>query len=184
MARLLRQSGAGRVSEEAVHAGTGKTREEWFTLLDQAGARMMDHEEISAYGCDELGLSRWWSRTLAADYERNRGMRQRYKKGNRFLVYRSKTIAAPVAEVRAAWQERETLQRWLPGARFDVRRATSKGMNLRWADGTTVGIAFIEMGGKTKVTIEHSTVAGQGDNERLSRYWAQALERLKDLVEV
>ena len=38
-----------RLSDAAVQAKTGKTWQEWFAVLDAAGARAMDHQSIAAY---------------------------------------------------------------------------------------------------------------------------------------
>ena len=43
MAVLFRYRRVNGVSDDAVKAKTGKKWDEWFKVLDKAGARMMDH---------------------------------------------------------------------------------------------------------------------------------------------
>jgi hypothetical protein len=50
-----------RLSDAAVEAKTGKTWQEWFAVLDAAGARAMDHHSIAAYLYKQLGVPGWWA---------------------------------------------------------------------------------------------------------------------------
>lgn len=57
------------VSEESVHARTGRTRAEWFALLDEAGAAGWEHRRIAAW-LGERGVDDWWSQLLTVRYAR------------------------------------------------------------------------------------------------------------------
>jgi hypothetical protein len=70
-----RQRKVAGISDAAVQAKTGKTWPEWLALLDRAGARKMNHQEIASYLHDELGCSGWWSQMVTVGYEQARGMR-------------------------------------------------------------------------------------------------------------
>ena len=62
-----------RVSDAAVEAKTGKTWQEWFALLDAAGARQMDHKSIAAHLDKKLGVPGWWAQMVTVAYEQARG---------------------------------------------------------------------------------------------------------------
>ena len=47
MPKLFQRKRVHGVSDDAVKAKTGKKWDEWFKVLDKAGARMMDHTEIA-----------------------------------------------------------------------------------------------------------------------------------------
>ncbi|MGD0920209.1 MAG: hypothetical protein ABSA70_00415 [Terriglobia bacterium] len=49
------------LSDAVVQANTGKTWQEWFAVLDAAGAREMDHQSIAAYLYKQLRLPGWWA---------------------------------------------------------------------------------------------------------------------------
>jgi hypothetical protein len=62
-----------RLSDAAVQAKTGKTWQEWFAVLDAAGARAMDHQSIAAYSYQQLRLPGWWAQMVTVAYEQARG---------------------------------------------------------------------------------------------------------------
>jgi len=174
-----------RISDDAVKAKTGKTWEQWFKILDKAGARMMDHSEAALALRAQHGLTEWWSRMVTAAYEQERGIRQKHQRGAAYAVDRSRTLTAPLPVVWAAWHDRVTLDRWLPGARFEVGKSTpQKTLHLLWGDGTKVVVAFSEKDGKTKVAVSHEKLAEIAEVPRLQTYWSEALDRLRDAVEV
>jgi uncharacterized protein YndB with AHSA1/START domain len=172
------------VSDDAIKAKTGKKWEEWFKLLDKAGARMMDHREIARYIRQNFDLTAWWAQTLSVGYEQDRGIRHKRQRGTTYAMDRSKTLAAPLAAVWTAWDDPETRGRWLPEATFEVRSATThKVIHLNWPDGTRVTAAFSEKDGKTKVVVTHAKLEANADATRMHTYWSEALARLKAIVE-
>lgn len=61
------------ISEEAVQAATGKNWQDWFRLLDDAGAARMTHKEIVGIvgRLDEDDrVSGWWRQSIAVAYEK------------------------------------------------------------------------------------------------------------------
>jgi hypothetical protein len=183
MTELLRRRIIG-IHDDTVREKTGLNWADWFKVLDKAGGRMMDHPNITAYLRQQHGLTKWWSQTVTSGYEQERGIRQKHQKGTKFSVDISKVVAAPLAAVWAAWRDRATLNRWLPGASFQVRSFTQdKIMHLEWPDGTKVDVAFKEKGGRTRTVVTHGRLPEQADIERVRPYWTEALERLKKVVE-
>lgn len=183
MAKLFQIKRVNGVSDDAVKAKTGKKWDEWFKVLDKAGARMMDHEEITLLVQKQAGLSPWWGQLVTVGYEQEHGMRQKHQRGVRYEVDRSKTLAAPVTAVWNAWHDPEVLARWLPGAQFEVIKATPhKVLHLKWPDGTHVVVMFGERGGKTKMVVSHERVQVSGEVHQLQDYWSAALNRLKDVL--
>jgi uncharacterized protein YndB with AHSA1/START domain len=97
---------------------------------------------------------------------------------------RSKTMAAPLAEVWAAWQNQAARDRWLPEAPFEVRKTTvNKAIHLDWPGGTRVRAAFSEKNGRTKLVVTHGKLESNADATRMHTYWSEALARLKAIVE-
>jgi hypothetical protein len=182
MARLFGRRIQG-VSDDAVKAKTGKKWDEWFKLLDKAGARMMDHREIARY-VGQFELTRWWARTVCVGYEQDRGIRHKHQRGTTYSMDRAKTVGAPLAEVWAAWQDQATRDRWLPEAPFEVRWTTlNKVIHLNWLGGTRVRARFSEKNGRTKMVVTHGKLESNADATRMHSYWSEALARLKAIVE-
>lgn len=64
------------LSEAAVLTATGKSPEEWFALLDAAGATGWTHTEIARWLFEEHeGIDGWWAQSVTVRYEQERGMR-------------------------------------------------------------------------------------------------------------
>jgi len=69
-------SNAGGVGDEAVVDATGKARDEWFALLDQAGATSWPHKRIASWLVTEHRVDGWWAQNLTVGFEQARGIRQ------------------------------------------------------------------------------------------------------------
>ena len=68
-----------RIADAKVVEATGRSRQDWFALLDAAGATGMAHADIARLLVDEHGVAGWWAQTVAVDYEQARGLRGRYE---------------------------------------------------------------------------------------------------------
>jgi len=165
---------AAGISDEAVRKATGKDWKEWFTLLDKAGAREIDHEGIVAV-LGEKGAGPWWQQMVTVAYERERGLREKYQKAGGFSAGASKTIGAPLAKVYRAFQARVKKE---PGV--EIRRATpEKSMRLTWKDGTSVSVYFGAKGeAKCQIAIEHEKLEGQKGVAQRKKYWRDFLASL------
>ena len=68
-------SNAEGVGDDAVREATGKGREEWFALLDDAGAAEWKHQAIATWLVREQHVDPWWSQGVTVAYEQARGIR-------------------------------------------------------------------------------------------------------------
>jgi hypothetical protein len=94
---------AAGISSESAMAKTGKTLDEWFALLDKAGAADWPHKDIAAHLSDAWNCPGWWHQMIAVAYEQSRGLRVKNQGCDRdFTANASKTIAVPVASLRIA----------------------------------------------------------------------------------
>jgi hypothetical protein len=62
--------------DDAVRAATGKPPEEWFALLDGAGAVEWPHSQVAAWLVEQHGIDPWWSQGVTVRYEQARGRRK------------------------------------------------------------------------------------------------------------
>jgi uncharacterized protein YndB with AHSA1/START domain len=177
---------APAIGDEAVKAKTGRSWSEWFAVLDEAGARKMPHREIAAFLESEHRLGGWWDQMVTVAYEQARGLRDKHQKPSGYEISGSKTVGAAVRLLYEAWENPKLLRKWLPdGAAMTVRKATSgKSMRITWADGTSLNVYFdAKGGGKSQVAVQHGKLRNARDAARIKAYWAEALERLKAVVE-
>jgi len=69
-------SNAEGVGDDAVRAATGKSRDEWFAVLDAAGGSTWKHQAIARWLVSDRGVDPWWSQGVTVAYEQARGIRQ------------------------------------------------------------------------------------------------------------
>ena len=171
-------------SPEAVVKATGKTPEEWNSILDAAGARDLTHKEIATMLRDEHGVSPWWSQHVNVDYERSRGMRERHQTARGYQVSVSKTLPVSLLELYDAFTDLSRRGQWLPEAPITVRKDTpEKTTRATWTDGdgaeTSLDISYYASGdAKSRITVMQSKLVGAEDVEARRAYWKAALERL------
>jgi hypothetical protein len=173
-----------RMSDTAVQAKTGKSWNEWFAILDDAGARSMTHKEIVAV-LDGHGVGPWWRQMVTVTYEQARGMREKHQTPSGYTANASRTIAVPVDRLFAAWSDEELRRRWLPDAELTIRKATpGKSLRISWGDGTNVDVGFLAKGdSKAQVAVEHAKLPDAEAVGRAKDYWKRALDRLREILE-
>ncbi len=90
------------ISDEAVKRATGKRWQEWFRLLDNAGAKARSHQEVVRLLHETHRLtSGWWCQMVTVTYEQARGRRvagERVGSGFQVSVQKRLTILP-----RQAW---------------------------------------------------------------------------------
>jgi len=174
------------IGDIAVKEATGRQWNEWAELLDGNGARELTHKEVVAIVAAE-GLSSWWSQMVTVTYEQMRSGRKRHQKADgSYSASVSKTIAAPVDVVFAAWENARRRAKWLQEPKITIRKSTPpKYMRITWSDGkTSVDVGFVAKGEtKSQVAVEHSKLAAKKDVAAKKKLWSEALGRLKEQVE-
>ena len=178
---------SGRISDEAVKAKTGKVWQEWFAILDSAGAMDMSHTEIARYLKEKEGVPWWWAQMVANTYEQDRGLREKHQMPQGFQISVSKTIEVAVAALYRSWIDESIRMRWLPGDTCTIRKSTpNKSLRVTWGDGkTSVEVLFTAKGeSKGQLVVQHSKLADADDAAEMKSYWREALGRLQEAVSV
>jgi hypothetical protein len=184
MARATVKNAAAEMSDAAVLAKTGKTWDQWYALLDKDGAASLPHKEIAILLSAKHGVGDWWSQMVTVAYERARGLRAKHQTARGYVAGRSKTLAVPLDELFAAWNNPRRRKRWLPDEDFVIRKATpNKSMRITWPDDTDVEVMFYAKGdGKSQVTIQHSKLASTAHVNRSKTFWGKRLDALTALL--
>jgi hypothetical protein len=174
----------GRHGDDTVRARTGRGWEQWFAILDRAGAGTKNHKEIVALLTSRYELSSWWRQMITVTYEEERGLRWRHQKSDGFAIIRSKVVPASLVTLYRAWTDGRQRARWLSGARFRVSTATrGKSLRLVWEDGTRVDVGFAAKGpGKSQVSVQHRKLPTAAEATRAKRYWSERLSELVDIL--
>lgn len=175
-----------RASDEVVVAKTGKPWAEWFTILDKAGAKKMNHTEIAAYLYDKKKVPGWWCQMVAVGYEHERGLREKFQDCNgSFAANASRTVNAAMQNVFRAWTDEKVRQRWLPGAKIEITTATAgKSLRAKWDTDSRLSVYFNVRGaGKTQLAVDHMKLKSSKDVAKMKSYWTSALDRMQRMLE-
>jgi len=175
-----------RMSDAAVKARTGKTWSLWFSILDKAGAKRMNHRQIVAYLVKHHDVGPWWQQMVTVTYERARGLREKHERPDGYSISRSKTLSVPISTVYKAWSDAALRGRWLGRSGVTIRKATTnRSMRITWIDGkSNVETMFYPKGrGKAQVTVQHNKLADAKTGEKMKKYWGQRLDQLQALLE-
>ncbi len=176
----------GGISSSAVREKTGKTWTEWITLLDQAGAQKMTHQQIVAHLRTKHNVGDWWQQMLTVGYEQARGKRQAHQKPEGFQIGASKTVNMPVSKLFAAWADEKARAKFLPAKSLSVSKATrNKSLRAAWKNSESrVDFNFYAKGKtKSQVMLQHSKLANARAANRMKAFWARVLEKFAQAVQ-
>lgn len=131
---------ADAVSPEAVAGATGRTPQEWQTLLVAAGARDWTHTRIARWLVDEHGVDGWWAQSVTVAFEQQvQGRRPGQRADGTFTVTRTRTLPGSRLEALATVAAAVTAAHGKPHG----ESLAASQPNIRWrlADGTRLGAA-------------------------------------------
>ncbi|MFZ3214651.1 MAG: DUF4287 domain-containing protein [Candidatus Acidiferrales bacterium] len=176
-----------RMSDEAVKERTGKTWDEWFKILDNAGAKAWRHQDISAFLSKTHKVGPWWSQMVAVPYEHSRGLRQKFQKcDGEFAASGSRTLNVPLGALYDAWTDEKLRNRWLPGAKLEITTATrNKSLRAKWDGGKSrLSVNFYAKGAaKSQAAVDHMKLSNSKESAKMKTYWFEALNRLQEALE-
>jgi uncharacterized protein YndB with AHSA1/START domain len=118
---------------------------------------------------------------VTVGYEQARGKRKKHQKPGGYEIGKSKTLAAPVEDVYAAWRDARKRARWMADPGFTIRKAApDRSLRITWVDGATgVTVSFhAKDAGKCQVVVQHGKLASQEEAESKKAYWGRELEKL------
>lgn len=182
-----RRSAAARdpgFSSAAVLRATGKPWREWLARLDHGGAKAKDHKGIVAWLTKRHPhIGGWWIQMITVGYERARGMRVKHQTPRGFEIGVTKTIAAPVGILYAAFVDPRLRKQWLSDRGVEIRTAKlEKSVRMDWVGGTQVTVEFQPKGWKTTISVQHVRLADAKDAAARKRFWTESLGALAHLL--
>ena len=174
-------------SVEGVKRATGRSRGEWFSLLDAWGAGGRQYRELADWLTSEHGLSSWWAQKLIVEYEQARGLRPPgVRPDGTFEVSASKTVGVPVERVFAAFVDSRRRKGWLPDADMALR-SSERGRiaHFDWDGGASrVSVSFEDKGAsRATVAVSHRKIGDAAEAQTAKAAWQQRLAALKSYLE-
>lgn len=195
------------LTEDAIRAQTGRGWEEWFAALDRFGAPAKGRRAAHDFLISESLTDPWWATTLVVEHERARGAVMKDGRPQGYSICVTKSIAAPVSRVFAAFADPEQMSRWFGGGTrhdFQVGGAFSnddgnsgefkkiredKDLRFTWRSApgepeSAVEVLFQAKGeAKCGIVVNHERIASRGEADGLREAWGSALQAMKAQLE-
>jgi hypothetical protein len=172
---------AKRISDEAVKRATGKIWDEWFSILNKAGAKKMEHKDIAEMIFGEYKISGWWSQMVTVQYEQEIKGRKKHETLSGYQISKSKTLPYSVSKIYSAINLPAQRKLWLKDYNFEITSSTkNKSIRAKWIDGkTNIEFQFYPKDiSKTQLVVQHNKISSAKDAERMKKSWEKNLKNL------
>ena len=175
------------VSAEAVLKSTGKSWDEWFAMLDKAGARKMTHKDIAnwlhVHGNIESG---WWCQSVAVAYEQRIGRRKAGQTcDGDYSVSVSRTVDGSPDDVLRRWSGQVDGAAAFNGVPLEAGPSTRdtgkwRYWRARLADGSrvSVNIGAAAAGGRATLSLDHDKLTDDQAVDGWRDFWRKLLAGL------
>lgn len=174
------------LTPEVTRAQTGKTPDEWFTLVDTRLGANPGRKVIGDFLFKEMKLDAWWATTLVVSYEAARGIVEKDGRPRGYAICVTKSIAVAPEKVfslitDAKWTGAET--------KIAVQKSNPAKM-IRFAlqggghpDGELVEIKLTPTAGKCSIVLNHERIQDRGRADGLREAWGAVLNEWKTSLE-
>jgi len=177
---------AKRISDESVMKSTGKTWSEWFSILNKAGAKKMEHKEIAEYLSVKQSVPGWWSQMVTVQYEQELKGRKLHETTSGFQISKSKTLPFSVSKIFNAVSSPTQRKIWLKDPDFKISKAIkNKSIRGKWIDGkTNIEFQFYSKDkNRTQLVVQQNKIKSAKEAESLKKYWEKNLNNLINFLD-
>ena len=177
---------AKKISGEAVTKSTGKTWKGWFSLLNKAGAKKMEHKQVAKLLHIRYGLSGWWAQMVTVQYEQEVKGRKKHEMPDGFQISKSTTLTASVTKTYNMINSPIKRIVWLKDPAITITKSTKdKSIRGKWIDKkANIEFQFYPKGdGKTQLVVQQSKIKTAKEAETMKIYWRKQLNNLKKYLD-
>lgn len=168
------------MGDTALRAATGKSWQQWFRLLDAAGATAWTHPQIVVWLTETHGVGAWWAQGVTIGFEQERGMRVPGQRADgTFEVSASRAVAGEQEEALEAVIVVVSAELGKPAS----VSTTAKYATARWKlEGRESVLATADpaKSGKTRVSLSQQRMTTHAQmtpaKERLAAWLVRATE--------
>ena len=173
------------ISNESLQKATGKTWEEWFSVLEEEGAQALSHKETANMLVEEHGVDGWWAQGITVEFERAIGRREvgQTSTGD-YQTAASKTIPGTLDEALESWEKLVGEARDFNSVAFADEPSSSHTDKWRYwrvslADGSKVTVVIGDKGAdKALLAINHEKLSDKEAVDRWKSFWKDFLQGL------
>ena len=177
---------AKKISDEAVKKSTGKTRKQWFSILNKNGAKKMEHKQVAKLLHEKYGLSPWWSQMVTVQHDQEIKSRKKHEKPEGFQISKSITLTSPVTKIYNTINSPLKRIVWLSDPAITITKSTKdKSIRGKWSDKKT-NIEFQLYPkdiNRTQVVVQQSRIKSSKEAEMMKTYWRKQLNNFKKYLE-
>jgi hypothetical protein len=173
------------MTDTGIREKTGRGWDEWYALLDKAGAVKLDHKGITALLDKKWKPGPWWGQMIAVSYERARGIRAMNQKcDGEFSVSVTKVIPVGLSELFDAATDPATRRKWFPSGAFEeTSKTTNKYWRGKWRKDGRLEVGFYARGpGKAQIALQSNKLSGTEAVESERAAWKKAIEKLASML--
>ncbi|TRW42977.1 hypothetical protein [Georgenia yuyongxinii] len=174
-----------QIGEERLKEATGRSRVEWYALLDEAGARDWDHTRIARWLGGEHDVDGWWAQGVTVGYEQSRGLRAPGQRPDGYFEASvTKTVYVTPAEVWPHLADDDLRRDWLDVDWPIVGVTEPKAVRFRADDDSRVLLAVDELPpgrdgrAKVRVGVAHTRLRDADEVAETKKFWRDSLEAL------
>lgn len=179
-AKAASKTGGGAMSDAALKAKTGRTWDQWFTLLDKAGAAKMTHGAIAKLVATRHKIPGWWAQSVTVGYERARGLRKVNETLAGFRTGVSRTLDAGMDAAFGAWDNAKTRAALLKEKVDLSTRNPGKNLRFAWKVGRVEVRFVVKSPKKTQVTVDHTGLKSESQVDKFKTQWSETMDKLGD----
>jgi hypothetical protein len=175
-----------RISDESLIKSTGKSWNEWFSILNKAGAKKMDHKYIAEYLSKKQNVHDWWSQMVTVQYEQEIKGRKKHETTSGYQISKSKTFPYSGSKIFNAVHSPALRKLWLKNSDFKITTSTkNKSIRGKWVDDkTNIEFQFYAKDkSKTQLVIQHNKISSIKEADKLKTYWGKSFEKLNTYLE-
>lgn len=177
---------AKRISDESVKKATGKTWSEWFTILNKAGAKKMEHKTVAELLYKRYRLSLWWSQMVTVQFEQEIKGRKKHETASGYQISKSITLDSSIAKIFHSINSPIKRVIWLKDPGIIITKSNKdKSIRAKWVDGNTnIEVQlYLKDDFKTQVVVQHNKLSSAKEAEQFKKYWSKQLNNLKKYLE-
>ena len=177
---------AKRISDESVKKATGKTWSEWFSVLNKACAKKMEHKTVAELLYKRYGLSLWWSQMVTVQFEQEIKGRKKHETATGYQISKSVTLDSSIGKIFHSINSPIKRVIWLKDPGIIITKSNKdKSIRAKWVDGkTNVEFQLYPKDNfKTQVVVQHNKLRSAKEAEQMKKYWSKQLGNLKKYLE-
>lgn len=168
---------AAGLSDAAVEKATGKSWQQWMTLLDRCGARDMAHKSIAELLSAQHKLDGWWAQAIAIGYERARGLRQVLERADGFAASISLTVNAKLGALYEAFADEA--KRLEQSGHAVSRSKDGRTLRVNLDDGSKLEMNLSGKGDRSQVNVAHRRLKSAKQAKESKAFWQTTLDELQ-----